>query len=222
MYTRVRLPAPPWEIIMANIGIVWYPRKILRTQTKRVKDIALHREEFYERISQMFSIMYYRNGVGLAAPQVGWNVSLFVANPTGDRATHETDGKVFINPSIVGLGDTTTELEGCLSFPGVYAEVERNESVSIRYANLDKDGIEEEHDGFMARIIQHEFDHLNGVLFIDRLTDEVRQRIQPKLDSHKERIKRLRKKRLRELKEAEARKKKRAEKRRKQRKKRNK
>ncbi len=204
---------------MANLGIIWYPRKSLREPTQRVSQEEIRSKDFLENLSQMFSIMYYRGGVGLAAPQVGWNASLFIANPYG-RPHHDTHGKVFINPSIVGLGPTVIEEEGCLSFPGVFAEVERNERVSIRYASMERDGIEEEHDGFLARIIQHEFDHLNGILFIDRLTDEVKERIKPKLDSHRERIRRIRTKRKKQRKEAEARKKKKANKRRKQKKKR--
>jgi peptide deformylase len=167
----------------------------------------------------MFSIMYYRGGVGLAAPQVGWNASLFIANPHG-RAYHNTHGQVFINPSIVGLGDTVIEKEGCLSFPGIFADVERNERVNIRYSTMAKDGVEEEYSGFMARIIQHEYDHLNGILFIDRLTEEAKKLLKPKLDSHRERVRRIRKKRNKRQREAEARKKNRAEKRRKQRRKR--
>lgn len=203
---------------MTDIGIIWYPRKILRQTVKEVSLEKIMDKEFLENISQMFSIMYYRGGVGLAAPQVGWDARVFIANPSG-RALHDTHAKIFINPTIVGLGESIIEQEGCLSFPGLYADVERNRAVSIRYASASKDGIEEIHDGFMARIIQHEFDHLNGVLFIDRLTEEVKKKIEPKLESHKQRTKRLRKKRIKRLKEEKARKKKKSEKRRKQRKK---
>lgn len=203
---------------MAKLGIIWYPRKILRQKAQRVSLEELRSKEFLENISQMWSIMYYRGGVGLSAPQVGWDARVFVANPSG-RPLHNSHARVFINPSIVGLGETVIEQEGCLSFPGLYASVERNKAVSIRYASTSKDGIEEVHDGFMARIIQHEYDHLNGVLFIDRLTEEVKEKIKPKLQSHRERIKRIRKKREKKKKEEAARKKKKTEKRRKQRKK---
>jgi len=204
---------------MADLGIIWYPRDWLRHTAKTVELKQLRSKEFLENISKMFSIMYYRGGVGLAAPQVGWDARVFIANPSG-RSLHDTHARIFINPSVVGLGDIVVEEEGCLSFPGLYADVERNEKVSIRYASLNKDGITEEYSGFMARIIQHEYDHLNGVLFIDKLTDDVAAKIKPKLESHKERIKRIRAKRKKKQKEEEARKKKKTEKRRKQRKKR--
>ena len=161
--------------------------------------------------------MYYRGGVGLAAPQVGWNASLFIVNPY-DRSRHLTEARIFINPSVVGFGGTTVGQEGCLSFPGIFASVARHKRVSVQYANTTRDGIEQEYSGFMARIIQHEFDHLNGILFIDRLTDKVKKSLKPQLVSHKERIKRIRKNRKKRQKEAEARKKGRAKKRRKQRK----
>ena len=202
--------------------IIWHPHRSLRSQARRVNDFALHKKKFYEYISSMFMLMYYRGGVGLSAPQIGWNARLFVINHTGDRSLHETHGKIFINPSIVGLGGKIVEQEGCLSLPGIYGDVERNESVSIRYATPDRDGVEEIHSGFMARIIQHEYDHLNGVVFIDRLTAESRLDIKEELASHKERVKKIRKKRAKESKETRARKKRRTEKRRKQRKKRKK
>ena len=204
---------------MSNLGLIWYPRKSLREPTEAVGQEEIRSKGFLENLSQMFSMMYYRGGVGLAAPQVGWNASLFIASPYG-RARHNTHGKIFINPSIKGLGNTVKAQEGCLSFPGVFAEVERNERVRICYDDMERNGIIEEYSGFMARIIQHEFDHLNGILFIDRLTDEVKEKIKPKLDSHRERIRRMRNRRKKQRKEAEARKKNRAEKRRKQRKKR--
>lgn len=204
---------------MPNIALIWYPRKSLREPTERVGQEEIRSKEFLENLSKMFSIMYYRGGVGLAAPQVGWSASLFIANPYG-RPYHDTHGKVFINPSVVGLGQTVIQEEGCLSFPGVFADVARSERVSIRYSGMERQGIEEEYDGFWARIIQHEYDHLEGILFIDRLTDEVKEKIKPKLDSHRERIRRMRNGRITRHKEAEARKKKKAEKRRKQRKKR--
>jgi len=204
---------------MANLGIVWYPRKDLREPAQKITEEEIRSKEFLENLSQMFSTMYYRGGVGLAANQMCWNARLFVANPYG-RAHHDTHGKVFINPSIVGLGETVTQEEGCLSFPGVFAQVERYERVNIRYSNMEQDEAEEEYNGFMARIIQHEFDHLNGILFIDRLTDEAKEAIKPKLNSHRERIRKIRTRRKKQQREAAALKKKKAAKRRKQRKKR--
>ena len=199
---------------MADLGIIWYPHIALRETSQKVSQEEISSKEFHENLSFMFSTMYYRDGVGLAAPQMGWNASLFIANPYG-RPQHDTHGKIFINPSIVGLGKTVVEKEGCLSFPGIFADVERSERVNIRYQDVRGAEIQQEYDGFMARIIQHEFDHLNGVLFIDRLTDDVKELIKPKLDSHRLRVGRIRKQRNKRQRQAEARKKKRAKKRRK-------
>lgn len=202
---------------MSNLGLIWYPHKELRIKTKPVEKEQLFSKEFAQNISAMFSMMYYRGGVGLAAPQVGWDARVFIANPDG-RSKHDSEAKVFINPSIAGYGDIVSLKEGCLSFPGIYVDIERSSKVSVRYETIDSEQIiEEEYSDFWAQIIQHEYDHLDGILLIDRLNESSLEKIQPILDSHKERIKRIRKFREKRQREAEARKKKKAKRRKKQR-----
>ena len=116
----------------------------------------------------MFDLMYEHEGVGLAANQVDLPYRLFVANPEGDPK--ETDSEaVFINPVLSGGRGLEEDEEGCLSIPGIRAPVTRNATIKIEAYDLDGNEITGELEGLMARIAQHETDHLDGTLFIDRL-----------------------------------------------------
>jgi peptide deformylase len=116
----------------------------------------------------MFDLMYEHEGVGLAANQVDLPYRLFVANPEGDP--NETDSEaVFINPVLSGGRGLEEDEEGCLSIPGIRAPVTRNATIKIEAYDLDGNEIAGELEGLMARIAQHETDHLDGTLFIDRL-----------------------------------------------------
>ena len=117
----------------------------------------------------MFRLMYEHRGVGLAANQVDLPIRLFVANEAGDK--EEGEELVFINP-VVSRGKGVHEAEeGCLSLPGIHGQVKRNKSIHINAYDLNGNEINQMVDGFLARIIQHETDHLDGVLFIDRLAE---------------------------------------------------
>ena len=108
--------------------------------------------------------------MGLAAPQVGWGVRLFVLNVTGESDPDEE--RVYINPKVVLLEDDEPDPvaeEGCLSIPGTRGKVSRKEKVTVRALGLDGNEFEEDADDLHARVIQHEFDHLDGILFISRL-----------------------------------------------------
>ena len=123
----------------------------------------------------MFEIMYEFRGVGLAATQVNLPVRLFIANPSGDK--EEGPELVFINPVIVKANGSAVAEEGCLSLPGINGEVKRNKSLQINAYDMSGNEINTAIDGFLARIIQHEIDHLDGVLFIDRMTEESKRPI---------------------------------------------
>lgn len=116
----------------------------------------------------MFDLMYAHEGVGLAANQVDLPYRLFVANPEGKREAKDAEW-VFINPVLSSGRGQHEDEEGCLSIPGVYAPVTRNETIRIEAYDLAGNEIKEEFNGLMARILQHETDHLDGTLFIDRL-----------------------------------------------------
>ena len=123
-------------------------------------------EDLHELFGQMAETMHER-GVGLAAPQVGKSLRFFIAM---DPETHELRG--YVNPQILWMSpEKKTAPEGCLSIPGAHAFVERSLGVRLRFQDLDFNEHEEVFDGWYARIVQHEFDHLNGVLISDRAVD---------------------------------------------------
>merc|ERR1712060_400751 len=115
--------------------------------------------------------MYDTDGIGLAAPQVAANVRVMVYNPVGERGRGEE--WVLVNPSVVSVGSLAGAFEeGCLSFPGVNGDVTRPEDIAVRAQDLQGELFEMELSGLPARIFQHEFDHLEGVLFPDRFSAE--------------------------------------------------
>lgn len=151
--------------------VVRYPDPVLR----RVADPVGEFDASLKRVVEaMFARMVASKGVGLAAPQVGISKRILVLNPTGERGP---DDLALINPTIVArAGDEDWYDEGCLSFPSIYAEVKRPERCRVTYQDLDGKSHEREFDGFTSRIIQHEYDHLEGVLLVDRMSPADRQR----------------------------------------------
>ncbi|MDY0199447.1 MAG: peptide deformylase [Tenuifilaceae bacterium] len=140
-----------------------------------------------ELISNMFETMYNSDGVGLAAPQVGLSIRLFVidASPLADEHPElENFKKVFINAQIVERSEELVLFnEGCLSIPNLREDVERPESVLIKYQDENFAFHEERFDGTTARVIQHEYDHLDGILFTDRVSAIRRQMLKSKLNT---------------------------------------
>ena len=126
--------------------------------------------------------MYATSGVGLAAPQVGLNIRLLVYNPSG-KQEHAEEEVVLCNPKIVFKSkDTESGEEGCLSFPEVNGQVIRPLHVKIEAQNLQGDAFELELEDWEARIFQHELDHLEGILFIDRMTPASKSQAKPALE----------------------------------------
>jgi peptide deformylase len=122
--------------------------------------------------SAMIETMYEGNGIGLAGPQVGEGLRLFVCHVPDDQA------RVFINPEIIGTSQEIIPYEeGCLSIPGMYAEVVRPAFLSVQAWDERGKPFTLDADGMLARVIQHEFDHLNGLLFIDHLEEKRKKRI---------------------------------------------
>lgn len=148
-----------------KLQIIHYPHPTLRHVSKPVKRVDA---DLRDMVEQMFDLMYEHEGVGLAANQVDLPYRLFVANPTGDAKNKDAEF-VFINPVLRnGKGQVEGE-EGCLSIPGVLGPVVRKEKITIEAYNLQGEEFVGEVDGLLARIVQHETDHLDGKLFIDRL-----------------------------------------------------
>jgi peptide deformylase len=160
------------------LQIIHYPHPTLRHASKPLKRVDT---ELRKIVAEMFELMYEHEGVGLAANQVDLPYRLFVANPEGDRDSKETES-VFINPVLsAGRGQEEDE-EGCLSIPGVHAQVTRNATIKVQAYDLAGNEITAEADGLMARILQHETDHLDGTLFIDRLGPTQLAAIRDKLE----------------------------------------
>jgi peptide deformylase len=159
---------------------------------EKCKPVDTENPDLAQFISDMWQTMYDSNGVGLAAPQVGKNMRIFVADTTqlDDEKKRRTDApgfkKVFINPEIMEeTGKAWDYEEGCLSIPHIRGSVSRLPVLRIRYQNEAFEWCEETYDGMNARVIQHEFDHIEGVLFIDKLNPLKRRMIQRRLDAIK-------------------------------------
>lgn len=149
---------------MALLPIRLYPDEVLRRACRPVERF----DEALRQLTQdMVETMYSAPGVGLAAPQVGIDLRLAVVDVT----VGEEDGAllVLVNPEIVESAGEETDVEGCLSIPELTDKVVRPQSIVVQAADLDGDGFELEAEGFVARAICHEIDHLDGVLFVDRL-----------------------------------------------------
>jgi len=153
------------------LPIYIYGHPILRNKCKPI-------DESYQNLNQlidnMFETMHNASGIGISAPQVGLDISLFLI----DLSTYSEEDpgipnikKVFINPEIIDeFGSLEDHNEGCLSIPAVREDVSRKNKIKVRYLDLEFKEHYEEIDGLFARVFQHEYDHLKGVLFIDHLS----------------------------------------------------
>jgi peptide deformylase len=149
---------------MAVRTILHYPDPRLREPGKKVETLT---PELRELIDDMAETMYAAPGVGLAATQVGEKWQIFVVDCAAEG--EPSDLRVFVNPEILSAEGTLALEEGCLSFPGAREEIERAQKVSVRARDRDGMAFELEAEGLLAVAIQHEYDHLQGVLMIDRL-----------------------------------------------------
>ena len=151
---------------------------VLRKQTTPVKDVDENLIYFIER---MFKTMDYANGIGLAAPQVNFDKSVAVIDISYHDEYKHIKPMVLINPVILETDGEDTMEEGCLSIPNVRFKVTRPERIFFKYYDLDMKEIRMEADELLARVVQHETDHLNGKLFIDYLTATEKSKIKDDL-----------------------------------------
>lgn len=170
-------PISPFPFGFCMLQLITYPHPTLRFASQPIVrvDAALR-----EMVEQMFEIMYENRGVGLAANQVNLPLRMFIANPTGEKESGEE--LVFLNPVIRKSNGSAESDEGCLSLPGIHAPVKRNKFVHVKAYSITGQEIDLHADGFLARIIQHEIDHLDGVLFIDRVAPETQRVILDELN----------------------------------------
>lgn len=156
-----------WE---SPLSVVKYPDPVLRAPNATIECFD---ENLAKLAEEMFEVMYEDDGVGLAAPQVGVNIRMMVFNETGERE-HPEAQVVLVNPRIVTASkDTSVFEEGCLSFPKLYGDVVRPNKVRVKAQDLKGKSFFINIDKFPARIFQHEFDHLQGTLFCDRMEKDV-------------------------------------------------
>jgi len=160
-----------------SIRIVKYPHPVLRYTSKPIRRVDVELRKIAE---QMLDLMYEAEGVGLAANQINLPLRIFVANPAGKRG--EGEEFIFINPELQLPKGSEVDREGCLSLPGLYGDVRRSKQIQISAYDLQGNSIERQLDGFLARIVQHEYDHLEGKFFFDRMTDDQRSEIEVGLD----------------------------------------
>ena len=166
------------------LPIYLYGQPVLR---KVAQDITPDYPNLAELINNMFETMYNAEGIGLAAPQIGLDIRLFVIDlePLAeDNPKYNGFKKVFINPQILErTGDMVSAQEGCLSLPGINETVNREFKIKIKYFDENFNEHIEEYDDFFARCIQHEYDHIEGILFIDMISGIRKQLIKSKLNS---------------------------------------
>ena len=155
--------------------ILPYPHPALRWKSQPVREINA---ELRKTIAEMFELMYAAHGIGLAANQVGIPFRFFLLN-LGDEENQQEEELVFINPEIVKRKGTTEGEEGCLSFPGLYGPVRRSAEVVIEAFDLQGRPFEMHLTELPSRAVQHETDHLDGMLYIDRMTDVARRTVEP-------------------------------------------
>lgn len=154
---------------------------------KKAKKIEKDNTELKEIIENMWETMYYSDGVGLAAPQVGMSIRLFIIDATS-AAEEEPElkdfKKTFINPEIIEItGEKWIMNEGCLSLPEIREDITRQDEVRIKYFDENFVEHEETYKGFAGRVIQHEYDHLEGKLFIDYLSPLRKRLLKSKLSA---------------------------------------
>ncbi len=150
-----------------------YPDPVLKQKAQPVQTID---GRVRDNIARMFEIMYEEQGIGLAAPQVGWLERVFVVNITADPEQSESE-LVFINPMLNKSGDLEKEDEGCLSLPEIQIPVPRPPQITVVAFDLNGQEFSFEAEGLLARCIQHELDHLDGVLITRYMTDFVKLRV---------------------------------------------
>ncbi len=160
-----------------ELSIINYPHPTLRFKSKPIQRVDAQLREIADR---MLELMYEYNGVGLAANQVDLPIRMFVANPTGQKGDGEE--LILINPELQLPKGSETSQEGCLSLPGVLGQVKRPKSLRLSAYDITGKLIDREVDGFLARVLQHENDHLDGVMFFDRLSEDARDEIDIRLE----------------------------------------
>lgn len=165
---------------MSVVPITVYGDKILR---KKVDPVTMIDDKTIEIIKYMFDTMKYANGIGLAANQIGLNKQIFIVDISQVEGYEKIKPITMINPKIVDKSSETVSIEeGCLSIPDVRAEVIRPKEITIKYYDLDMNEQQIDASDLYSRVIQHEYDHLKGILFTDLISDELKKQLKKSLN----------------------------------------
>ena len=165
------------------LPIVAYGSNVLRSQCKEIDSSYSNLDQLIEN---MFETMYAASGVGLAAPQINKSIRLFIVDTTpfkdDESPDHAVCKNIFINPKITSItGESWSFSEGCLSIPEVREDVKRLSEITIEYFDKDFNKHTETYDGLNARVILHEYDHIEGILFVDKISPLRKRMIKGKL-----------------------------------------
>lgn len=180
-FKKIQEEKDPGSVDGTSLKILKYPHPLLRTENAPIEDFS---QSLKNKASQMLSVMYAANGIGLAAPQVGINERLMVFNESGDEEDKENE-MILCNPIILRQSEEKwIREEGCLSFPLIEGEVERSLKIEIKYQTVEGEDRQLELEGMPARIFLHEYDHLDKILFIDRLSQRDLKMNQKRLDKY--------------------------------------
>jgi peptide deformylase len=143
--------------------ITHYPAAVLRTKAAPVEKID---DTIRRLVEKMTDIMFENKGMGLAAPQAGVSLRLFIITLTGTRDTV----RAYVNPTVTGHGELETKEEGCLSVPGIWAKIRRYKQATVTATDLDGNPFTEEAEELYARCLQHEYDHIEGTVIVNRMS----------------------------------------------------
>jgi peptide deformylase len=182
LHSSMKEEVDPGKVDGTDLRVLKYPAPSLRAENKEITEEELKSGDIKQIAKEMFLVMYATEGVGLAAPQVGINKCLMVYNETGDKKKWMQE-VIMVNPKIVEYSEAKDiESEGCLSFPGMNGDVERSKWIKVEAQNIRGKKFKKKFKGWEARIFQHEYDHLDGVLYPDRLTEEGTAEVKPRID----------------------------------------
>lgn len=155
----------------AHLALVAYPHPALR---RKAEPVTVFDDDLRSFCQRMFAVMELEKGVGLAAPQVAVSKRIFITDHIRSKDTGPGDPRIWINPRLEATRGVTTYEEGCLSFPGIYAKVERHNRFDIvyqdEYGTERRISLDVEAGDFLGIVVQHELDHLDGIVFVDHLT----------------------------------------------------
>ena len=165
---------------MALLPITLYGDKILRKKTARVAEVDV---KTVKLIKDMFDTMKNAPGIGLAANQVGVDKRIFIADVSSVEGYENSKPMVFINPKIEKFSEEKSTMEeGCLSIPEIRLDIERPKQITVKFQDTELKEHSLVADGLLARVIQHECDHLNGILFTDKISDELKKKLKKDLN----------------------------------------